>query len=240
MGRLIETQDILGRIRLILGRNGPLKGKKIVVTAGGTQEPIDPVRYITNRSSGRQGYAIAEAAVENGAEVTLIYGNVQIPAPQGCKLIKIQTADEMLRHVLIETRDANALVMAAAVADFRPASIAEQKIKKDKGIPELRLENTKDILAEVASQKRNSGYPKITIGFAAETSNLLENAEAKLRSKDMDMIVANDITSVDAGFEVDTNRVTFLFADGRKQEMPLMDKSEVAGEVIEKLTEFFS
>jgi phosphopantothenoylcysteine decarboxylase / phosphopantothenate---cysteine ligase len=203
--------EILGHARLALGQNGPLAGKKIVVTAGGTQEPLDPVRVLTNRSSGRQGYALAQAALDAGARVTLITTPVALTPPgrRGCE--NVETAKQMLDCVLRESADSDALIMAAAVADFRPKKSGKDKIKKEGGIPQIELEATEDILKTVSGQ-RSAGKrkrPFVVVGFAAESRDLLENAAAKLKSKGLDLIAANDISAQDAGFAVETNRVHF-------------------------------
>jgi phosphopantothenoylcysteine decarboxylase/phosphopantothenate--cysteine ligase len=235
MGRMVEPQELLGYIRLALGRGGALKGRKVVVTAGGTQEALDPVRYLGNRSSGRQGFALAQAALDLGASVTLIAGPNSLDTPAGAERLDVRTADEMLAAVLGHSAKADALVMAAAVADFRPAKESKEKIKKDGGAPELKLAATLDILKEIAKQKSKSGYPKVTVGFAAESQNLIANAEKKLKEKKIDMIAANDISEEDAGFEVDTNRVTLLFANGEKRELPLMSKEEAAEAIVDEI-----
>jgi phosphopantothenoylcysteine decarboxylase/phosphopantothenate--cysteine ligase len=241
-GRMLEPAEILGAIRLALARSQPasahtLIGRKVVVTAGGTQEPIDPVRVIANRSSGKQGIALAQAALDLGAEVVLIAGVTSLPEPYGARRIDVQTADEMLKAVLTESAQADALLMAAAVADFRPAALAAQKIKKEDGLPEIKLEKTPDILTAVGQVKAKSGYPRVTVGFAAESQHLLENAGRKLAAKKLDLIAANNISADDAGFGVDTNRVTLLFPDGRTDALPLMSKDEVAAVVMEKVAE---
>ena len=228
VGRMLETAEIIGHIRVVLGRNGPLAGKKVVVTAGGTQEPLDPVRVLTNRSSGKQGYAIAQAALDIGAQVTLITTPTSLIPPVGAKLIRIETAREMLAAVLAESAESDALVMAAAVADFRPKDRAKDKIKKEGGIPQIELEATEDILKTVAKQRAETRCPRVVVGFAAESRDLLENASHKLKSKGLDFIAANDISASGAGFAVETNRVTLLFADGRTESLPLMSKAEVA------------
>ncbi len=228
VGRMLETAEIIGHIRVVLGRNGPLAGKKVVVTAGGTQEPLDPVRVLTNRSSGKQGYAIAQAALDMGAQVTLITTPTSLIPPVGAKLIRIETAREMLAAVLAESAESDALVMAAAVADFRPKDRAKDKIKKEGGVPQIELEATEDILKMVAKQRAETKCPRVVVGFAAESRDLLENASHKLKSKGLDFIAANDISASGAGFAVETNRVTLLFADGRTESLPLMSKAEVA------------
>jgi phosphopantothenoylcysteine decarboxylase/phosphopantothenate--cysteine ligase len=232
-GRFVEPGELLGHMRLLLGRNGPLAGKKVVVTAGGTQEPIDPVRAIANRSSGKQGYALAQAALDAGATVCLVSGPVTQVTPVGATLFPVQTAQEMLDVVLDVCAGAAALVMAAAVADFRAKSVSKDKIKKGEGIPQLELEATADILLEVAGMGESK--PAVVIGFAAESRDLLENAAEKLKSKKLDMIAANDISEADAGFGVDTNRITLLYADGKSEALPLMSKERAAETIIEKL-----
>ena len=228
VGRMLEAAEIIGHIRVVLGRNGPLAGKKVVVTAGGTQEPLDPVRVLTNRSSGKQGYAIAQAALDMGAQVRLITTPTSLIPPVGAKLIRIETAREMLAAVLAESAESDALVMAAAVADFRPKDRAKDKIKKEGGVPQIELEATEDILKTVAKQRAETRCPRVVVGFAAESRDLLENASHKLKSKGLDFIAANDISASGAGFAVETNRVTLLFADGRTESLPLMSKAEVA------------
>ena len=238
-GRMSEPLAILGQARYILSRGGPLAGRHIVVTAGGTREPIDPVRYITNRSSGKQGYALAQAALDAGAEVTLISA-ADLPAPAGATLINVGSVAEMAEAVLAASREADALIMAAAVSDFRAADAADQKIKKEgpgAEPPVIRLAATTDILMAVASQRAAGEGPRLVVGFAAETQNLLDNARSKLVRKGLDLIVANDVSAPDAGFSVDTNRVTLLAADGTVENLPLMGKSEVAERVVEWVAE---
>jgi phosphopantothenoylcysteine decarboxylase/phosphopantothenate--cysteine ligase len=238
-GRMVDPLEILGKIRWIMGLNGRLKGKKIVVTAGGTQEPIDPVRLITNRSSGKQGYALAQSALDLGAEVTLITAPTTLTPPIGSNVKHVRTSSEMYQTVLQEVSQADLLVMAAAVADFRPNHQSHQKIKKSQSVPEITLERTEDILEAVLINKENTGFPKRVIGFAAETQNLVENASVKMKKKHLDMIVANDVSSPDVGFEVDTNRVTLLFADGSRINLPAMQKTEVADEIIQRASVWF-
>ncbi len=237
-GRMVEPIDILGYARVVLGAKGQLAGHKIVVSAGGTHEAIDPVRFIGNRSSGKQGFAIAQAAIDRGAEVTLIVGASALPMPYGAKRIDVESAQQMCEAVLAACRDADALIMAAAVADFQAETKAEQKIKKMKDVVELdiHLRHTPDILQAVKEQKETIGKPQITIGFAAETQHLIENATAKLASKGLDLIVANDVAAQDAGFAVDTNRVTLLDAGGGKETLPVMSKVQVAEHVLDRLT----
>jgi phosphopantothenoylcysteine decarboxylase / phosphopantothenate---cysteine ligase len=232
-GRFVEPAELLGHIRLLLGKQGRLAGRKIVISAGGTQEPLDPVRVLTNKSSGKQGYALAQAALDEGGTVVLISAPTALTAPVGARLIPVTTAQEMEAAVLAESAGADALIMAAAVADFRPKQVAGNKLKKQDGIPRVELEAAPDILKAVSGM--GPRRPRVVIGFAAESRNLLQNAEAKLKSKNLDMIVANDISDRDAGFGVDTNRVTLLFSDAKKQPMSLMSKDEVAEIIIARL-----
>lgn len=235
LGRMVEPQQLVGHIRLALSKNGPLHGRKVVVTAGGTQEPIDPVRAITNRSSGKQGFALAQAALDLGAQVTLITAPTCLETPVGVQKEEALTAEEMLEKVKIATQQADVLIMAAAVADFSPMHKSTQKIKKESGIPEIKLEATPDILEEVANQKETTNRPLISVGFAAESQDLLKNAQAKLQRKRLDMIVANDISAEDAGFGVETNRVTLLYFNGDSENLPLLSKAEVAGVVWDRI-----
>jgi phosphopantothenoylcysteine decarboxylase / phosphopantothenate---cysteine ligase len=229
-GRMVEPAEILGHIRLTLGFGGKLAGKKIVVTAGGTQEPIDPVRVLTNKSSGKQGYAVAQAALDAGGTVVLITASTSLTPPVGSIVIPVHTAQEMQEAVLAESTGADALVMAAAVADFRPKTVAENKLKKRDGIPQIELEAAPDVLMAVAGL--GSRKPRVVIGFAAESRDLLENASSKLKSKKLDILVANDVSAPDAGFGVDTNRVTLLFPKAKEETLPLMSKTEVAEIII--------
>ena len=236
-GRMLEPLEIIGHIRQLLGREGALAGKKVVVTAGGSQQPIDAVRSITNRSSGKQGYALAQAAIDAGAEVILISAPTALTSPIGAELIAVQTAEEMRDAVLAAIKTADALIMAAAVADFQPVNVAENKIKKKDGIPQILLEAAPDVLKAVASQRSRENRPHVVVGFAAESQNLLQNAVAKLSSKKLDFIVANDISATDAGFGVEDNRVTLIFANGEQNALPLMSKAAVAEIVIEKIAD---
>jgi len=235
-GRMLEPEILFGHIRLALSEGGPLAGRKIVVTAGGTQESLDPVRFLTNHSTGKQGFALAQAALDLGAKVVLITTSHQLTEPVGAHILQLRTAQEMLNTVLAEIDGCDILIMAAAVADFRPTTIQEHKIKKGAEIASIQLEKTQDILKSVAIQKGNSGFPCKTIGFAAESQDLITNAQAKLRAKGLDMIVVNDIRAHDAGFGVDTNRVTLLSADGFQETLPLMSKIEVAEAILSRAT----
>jgi phosphopantothenoylcysteine decarboxylase/phosphopantothenate--cysteine ligase len=229
LGRLADIKDIIGSICQILGKSGDLAGMHIVVTAGGTQEPIDPVRYISNRSSGKMGYALAEAARDRGAKVTLVTAPISLPEPVGVDVVKVNTAQEMRQAVENVTPQADALVMAAAVADYRPTKVAKDKIKKGKAGLTLELECTPDILGTV---KGNF----IKVGFAAESSNLVENAKQKLKQKGLDFIVANDITASDSGFGTDTNRVTIIDREDKIDSLPLLAKREVADKVLDRVS----
>jgi len=234
-GRLVEIMELIGHVRREFGRRGPLAGVKFIVTAGGTQEPIDAVRTIANRSSGKQGFALAQAALDRGADVILITGPSFLETPVGAQRIDVRTALEMKEEVLAAIDKADVLLMAAAVADFRPIEVAVEKIKRRKGIPQIQLEPTDDILGLVGEKRRVSGWPRLIIGFAAESEDLIANARAKLEEKDLTLIVANDITALNAGFEVDTNQVTLIDAEGGVQELPLMTKTEVSEAVLRRI-----
>lgn len=231
-GRLAAEVRIIAAIRQALGRRGPLAGVRVVVTAGGTREPIDPVRFIGNRSSGKMGYALAEAARDRGAEVTLITGPTALPWPEGVHVIPVERAREMQRAVMEACKEADVLLMAAAVADYRPAEEAPQKIKKTGQELIIRLVENPDILKELPR-----GRLKVKAGFAAESEDLLANAARKLESKDLDLIVANDITAPGSGFGADTNTVTLLFRDGRQVPLPNLPKREVAERILDAVQE---
>jgi phosphopantothenoylcysteine decarboxylase/phosphopantothenate--cysteine ligase len=236
-GRLPETPALMGEIRRVLGRSGALAGRKVVVSAGGTREPLDPVRYLTNRSSGKQGYALAQAAIDAGANVLLVSSVQHLPTPIGAALIPVSSAEDMLRAVLDHAGDADALIMAAAVADFRPKTVAEEKIKKpddDSGL-DLTLTRNPDILMAVKALRGQTGFPRVVVGFAAESEDLLANARAKLERKGLDLLVANDVSAADAGFEVDTNRVTILGTRGDPEALPLASKAAVSEQIIARV-----
>jgi len=230
LGRLADINDIIGSICQVLGRGGDLAGRHIVVTAGGTQEPIDPVRYISNRSSGKMGYALAEAARDRGAKVTLITTPTSLLEPVGINVVKVNTAQEMRQAVENAAPQADVLIMAAAVADYRPTKAAKDKIKKVEAGLTLEMECTPDILGSI---KGNF----IKVGFAAESSNLVENAREKLKQKRLDFIVANDITASDSGFGTDTNQVTIIDHEGKIDDLPLLPKREVAERVLDRVVE---
>lgn len=234
-GRFLEPNEIIGHIRQVLGLNGPLAGRKIVVTAGGTQEPLDPVRVLANRSSGKQGYALAQAAVDLGADVLLVSGPTALEVPVGAQRVDIETAAQLKRATMEAVVGATALLMAAAVADYRPVQSSAEKYKRREGVPELALEPTEDVLGAVVDYRKKSGEPDVIVGFAAESRDLIENARSKLHEKSLDLVVANDITAEDAGFAVETNRVALIDAHGNVDELPLMSKAEVAEQVLEQV-----
>lgn len=235
LGRMLEPEQVLGHIRQELGREGPLAGRMVVVTAGGTQEPVDPVRVLANRSSGKQGFALAQAALDRGAMVRLIAGPTTLAAPVGADLVGVRTASEMKNAVLEATEKADALVMAAAVADFRPRHAEVGKIKRRSGLGEIPVEPTEDILAEVVGRRKKSESPRVVVGFAAESENLVENAQEKLRRKALTLIVANDVTAPGSGFGVDTNQVTLIDEEGGVEQLPLMTKAQVAESVMKRI-----
>lgn len=235
-GRMIEPMELLGHIRRILGREGPLAGKHVVVTAGPTYEPIDPVRFIGNRSSGKQGFALAQAALDRGAEVVLITGPVTLETPVGARRIDVGTAAEMAEAVWRECTEADVLLMAAAVADYRPAQMQPLKIKKGAALS-LELTSTLDILEGVAARRAERGKPRVVVGFAAETGDVLRNAQMKLQAKGLDLIVANDVTEPGAGFAVETNRVTLIDAHGRAEPLPRMSKAAVAEVILDRVVQ---
>ena len=232
-GKMQDPEIILEEALCAVTRKD-MNGLKVLVTAGPTREEIDPVRYITNHSSGRMGFAIARAARLRGAAVTLISGPVSIAAPFGLELVTIETAAEMHHAVLSRARGSDIIIKAAAVADYKPIHRAGQKIKKKSAETSIALVKTADILADLGKIKREG---QTLIGFAAETENLTENAVAKLEAKNLDMIVANDVSAEGAGFGEETNIVRFIWRDGRSEELPLMSKEKVAGEILDRVTE---
>ena len=233
-GRMLEPEEILGHVRRAAGRHGPLAGRRVVVTAAGTEEPVDPVRVLANRSSGKQGFALAQAALDRGAEVVLVAAPCPLPTPVGARRIDVGSAEEMERAVLEASAGADVLLMAAAVADFRPARPAPRKLKKDAGPPALELERTADILSAVAEARAKSGRPACVVGFAAETGDLVASARKKLETKRLSLVVANDVARRDSGFGSDTNRVTLVDAAGA-EELPLLSKAEVAERILDRV-----
>ena len=233
-GRLLETADLLGHIRVLLGRDGDLAGRKVVVTAGGTQEAIDPVRIITNHSSGKMGYAIAEAARDRGARPVLITAPSALADAVGVRTVQVDSALSMRDALNHECLDADAVIMAAAVADWRVAEVADQKVKKsDSDTWTIDLVKNPDLIAGISGEKI------VKVGFAAETESLVENAKSKLVSKDLDLIVANDVTASDAGFASDDNRVIILDRQGGIDRLPLMSKYDVGVEVLNRVLPLF-
>ena len=231
-GRMAEPATIVDAVlALLAGTGGDLAGVRVLVTAGGTREPIDPVRFITNRSSGKQGHALAAAAARRGAEVVLVTTSSQ-PRPPSAEVVEVETAAQMEEAVLSRAADADVVVMAAAVADFRPAVVTGSKLHKSDGIPELALEATTDILAELGRRRRPG---QVLVGFAAETDDVPERAQAKLVAKGIDLIVANDVSAPEVGFDHDTNAVTVLGADGTVSTVPLSAKAAVADAVLDRV-----
>jgi len=230
-GRLAGQEAIVAAVREILQVRHDLEGQAFLLTAGPTQEDLDPVRFLSNRSSGRMGYAVAEAAAQRGAKVVLISGPTALETPAGVTRVDVRTAAEMLRAVEHHFAQATTAVFAAAVADYRPADVASEKIKKTAREMTLRLEQNPDILATVARKKEN----RLIVGFAAETGKVAENARKKLAEKNADLIVANDVTAEGAGFDVDTNIVTLFARDGRDLPLPKMTKREVAHRILDEV-----
>jgi phosphopantothenoylcysteine decarboxylase/phosphopantothenate--cysteine ligase len=236
VGRMVEPAELFGHIRLLLARGGAMAGRKVVVTAGPTREALDPVRFISNRSTGKQGIAIAQAALDAGADVTLIAGPICEPTPFGAHVIAVQTTQEMADATLEAVKDVDVLYMVAAVADFRPEAVAERKIKKTETEEQwglaIGLEKTLDILTAVKEQRDRTGYPDLVLGFAAETHNAFEYGRDKLLRKGLDYIAVNDVLVKGAGFAVDTNQVTLLDRNGVVEEMALQSKTAVAERIV--------
>ena len=229
-GRMVETPDLAGHIRMVLGRKGDLAGRKVIVSAGGTREPIDPVRVLSNRSSGKMGYATAEAARDRGATTVIVSAATALPDPVGVRVVPVEAALEMRDAIIDECKDSDVLIMAAAVADWRPVSAAGHKLKKgDSKDWKLELTRNPDILADVQSQHL------IKVGFAAESQDLIENAHAKLGAKNLHLIAANNITAEGSGFAADTNKVVLLDPEGGVEELPLMSKYEVAHRILDRV-----
>ena len=232
VGRLPEPEQILEQARILLSEHD-LSGMKVLVTAGATVEPIDPVRYITNRSSGKMGYALARAAALRGAEVMLVSGPTSLNPPRNVKVFRVKTAAEMRDAVLGHHAECDVVIKAAAVLDYKPRRQSKTKIKKLEEIQSLELVRNPDILAELG--RRRSGKRSLLVGFAAETHDLMSNAREKLRKKNLDMIIANDVSREDAGFESDTNAVKIIHRDGRVEELPLMTKEDLADRILDRV-----
>lgn len=234
IGRLPAPEVIVEKVVELLTKKSDFSGKKVLITAGGTQEAIDPVRYIGNRSSGKMGYALAKNALARGAEVILISGPTHLTPPVGATLYRVQSAEQMRQEVLAHYATSDIVIKAAAVADYRPQTVSTDKIKKNSNTLELHLEKTKDILLELGQLKKQ----QILVGFAAETQELLAHAQGKLTRKNLDMIVANDITIPGAGFNIDTNIVKLLHRDGLIEELPKMSKEQLAGIILDKIKKY--
>ncbi len=232
LGRLPEPEEIAEQARIILAPKD-LSGLRVLVTAGPTIEPIDPVRYVSNRSSGKMGFSIARQALMRGASVTLVSGPTALPPPTGVKFHGVKTAVEMRETVLGCVGDADVVVKAAAVSDYRPRQSSAQKIKKGADVMSLDLVKNPDILAELGEKREGERY--ILVGFAAESEEVLANATKKLRDKNLDMVVVNDVTSEDAGFESDTNLVKIIHRDGSREDLPIMSKDEVANQILDRI-----
>ena len=233
-GRLSEPERIVrAALEILAGADRPkdLAGERFLITVGATREEIDPVRFISNRSSGKMGFALAEAALKRGAAVTVVAGVTTVEPPAGVRVVRALSADEMLKAVASEAGKASVFIGAAAIADYRPAQRAEQKIKKSNESITLTLERTPDVLSQVAASRANG---MLVVGFAAETENVVENAKEKLRSKKLDAIVANDVSREDAGFDSQTNAITIITADNAV-ELPLMSKSEAADRILDAI-----
>jgi phosphopantothenoylcysteine decarboxylase/phosphopantothenate--cysteine ligase len=230
-GRLAELSEVMEKIEDLLSPKD-LKGVKILITGGPTQEPIDPVRFITNHSSGKMGWALAKVARRRGAEVVLITGPTSFQIPRGdIKVFSIRTAEEMRETVLTQMEGCSVVIKAAAVSDFRPREISQRKIKKGDSRTFLELEKTKDILKEIGEMKED----RVLVGFAAETEDLLANARKKLTEKNLDFIVVNDVTRPGAGFGSDTNQVKILYSSGQARDLPLMSKEEVSQNILDEV-----
>jgi phosphopantothenoylcysteine decarboxylase/phosphopantothenate--cysteine ligase len=235
-GRLADPSRIVETVLQVLRGNASLLGRTVVVTAGGTREAIDPVRFIGNRSSGKMGHALANVAAHRGAHVVLVTTAAQ-PVASGVEVVRVESADEMHAAVMAQAAGADVVIMAAAVADFRPKAVASQKLKKTEGVPEVVLEPTVDILAALGRAKRPG---QVVVGFAAETEQVREHAGAKLAAKRVDLMVANDVSASDAGFEVDTNRALLLSPSGEVMETPLLAKEALAALVLDQVAELLA
>jgi phosphopantothenoylcysteine decarboxylase/phosphopantothenate--cysteine ligase len=236
-GRMPEPEEIMSRVGRLLEPESVLTGKKFVVTAGATRESIDPVRFISNHSSGKMGIAIARAAWRRGGDVTLIAGHVDVPLPTELRSVKSETVEEMAKSVAKALPLADVLVMAAAPADFRPTASADKKIKKGRGAPKIELEQAEDILKSTIPKRKKGS---LVVGFALETGNGATNAREKLKSKQLDIVVLNDATEPGAGFGVDTNRVTLIDRSGKEEELRLMSKIDLAEVLLDRIEEELS
>ena len=232
-GRLAAVETIARRVCELLGLRHDFAGKTVLVTAGPTREDIDPVRFLTNRSSGKMGYALAEAAQRRGARVVLVSGPTDLKVPEGVDWVPVRTAEEMRGRVMERAGESDVVIMAAAVADYRLAAVHPRKLKRGEGSLTLELESTPDILAELGREKGR----RVLVGFAAETDHVAENAKAKLERKGADILVANDVTQEGAGFDTDTNIVTLYVRGGREQALPQMNKFDVANRVLDQVLE---
>ena len=230
-GRLASAESILAKVRAVLGLKRDLTAETVLVTAGPTCEDIDPVRTLTNRSSGRMGYALAEAAQRRGARVILVSGPTALEPPAAVEVENVRTTEEMRRAVKAHLAEASVIIKAAAVVDFRPAEVAKQKIKRGRGPLTLALEPTADLLEEITA----TPGARLVVAFAAETENVVENARAKLQAKKLDVVVANDVTQNGAGFDVETNIVTILTRDGQEIPLPKMTKQQVAHRILDEV-----
>ena len=239
-GRMVEPDEIIGAIRRVLGLHGPLEGRRVVVSAGPTREFLDPVRFLSNPSTGRQGAALAQAAIDRGAQVTLVRGLCQVSTPVGAEAEDVGTAREMRDAVLEASADADVLLMAAAVVDYGPVEMGTHKMKKSPDDLTLHLARTPDILEAVADRRAKTGRPRVVVGFAAETEAVAENAAEKLHKKNLDLIVGNDVSQPDSGFAVETNRVILMDKDGRVERLPLMSKSAVAERVLGRVVDLLA
>ena len=236
IGRLEEVDVILERIASVLATKRDLVGKKVIVTAGPTREHIDPIRFITNRSSGRMGYAIAEMATARGAEVTLISGKTHLEIPAHLEFRQVETAAEMRKAILDDFDTTDVVIMSAAVSDYRPSEYSSVKIKKTEESMTISLSRNVDILSDLSDRKDPD---QLLVGFAAETDNILQNAQQKLVTKNLDLIIANDVSAEGAGFEVDTNIVSIIDGEGKCDQLPLMPKSDIADQILDRIVQLF-
>ncbi len=232
-GKMAEPDEIVTAINLMFSNRGDFCGKRVLVTAGPTREPLDPVRYIGNRSSGKMGYALAQAAVRRGASVILVSGPTALASPPGVELVRVQTAEQMLAECMKAAPDCNVIIGAAAVADYRPAKVADSKMKRQSGVSiTIELVPNEDIIAALTSHRSPGQF---IVGFAAETDNVEQNAARKLTSKGLDLVVSNDVSRPDAGFDVDTNAVTLHWPGGNSEDLPLQSKLATADHILTRI-----